>query len=295
MSSTDTFPDLPGFDRSLLPDVLLEFAVIGDTHYILDPEPYAVEFASVREWPERAQWALALAASLKTDFAVHLGDLAEENPSKPGHCEARRQALLQMERVGLAPHHVAGNMDIGDKPDSTMWSAWVTPETLGIFHEQFGRSWYSFDHGDLHFAIINSQILNSDLPAAAVQHAWLEADLATADGRRIFLFMHMPPFFVDEDEPDTGFYNSINEPARGWIAGLARQHRIELLFAGHTHFRAFNRIGPTRLYVARPPPPRAPVSTRPLPSARRPNRGATTSPNSASTWSGSGHKTRGFT
>ena len=64
MSNTDSFPDLPGFDRCLLPDALLEFVVIGDTHYILDPEPYAVEFGSVREWPERAQWALGLAASL---------------------------------------------------------------------------------------------------------------------------------------------------------------------------------------------------------------------------------------
>ena len=238
------------FDPSFLPPARCQFAVLGDTHYILDPEPYAVEFASVRQWPRRVQRALELVAAVGAEFTVHLGDLAEENPSKPGHAEARRRALAQIAAAGLEPYHVAGNMDIGDKPDPTMWSAWVTPQTLEPYHEQFGRSWYGFDHKGLHFAVLNSQILNSDLPEAAQQRQWLETDLATHSGQRLFLFMHMPPFFVDEDEPDTGFYNSIDEPARSWLTDLLRQHRVELLFAGHTHFRVFNRVGPTRLYVA---------------------------------------------
>ena len=60
----------------------------------------------------------------------------------------------------------------------------------------------------------------------------------------------MPPFFVDEEEPDKGFYNSLDEPGRSWLTGLIRQHRVELLLSGHTHFRVFNRIGDTRFFVA---------------------------------------------
>ena len=38
----------PTYDRSFLPVALFEFVVLGDTHFILDPEPYVVEFDLVR-------------------------------------------------------------------------------------------------------------------------------------------------------------------------------------------------------------------------------------------------------
>ena len=241
---------VPEFDRSCLPRALLEFVVMGDTHYILDPEPYAVEFGSVRQWPRRLEWALRLAAALEPEFVVHLGDLTEENPQKDGFAAARRAALAQMERCGIRPYHVAGNMDIGDKPDPAMWSDWVSASTLSAYHEQLGRSWYSFDRGGIHFVVLNSQIMNGPLAEAEEQRRWAQRDLAAHQGVPIFLFMHMPPFFVDLEEPDRGFYNSVDEPARSWLTELLRRHRVQLLFSGHTHFRAFNRVGPTRLLVA---------------------------------------------
>ena len=238
------------FDRSFLPRAQLEFVVVGDTHYILDPEPYAVEFVSVKQWPGRVEWALRLAAALEPEFVVHLGDLTEENPRKDGFTAARGEALAQLERCGIRPFHVAGNMDIGDKPDPAMWSEPVSAETLAAYHEQLGRSWYSFDRGGIHFVVLNSQIMNGPLAAAGEQKTWVERDLAAHHGKPVFLFMHMPPFFVDAEEPDRGFYNSVDEPARSWLTALLRRHRVQRLFAGHTHFRAFNRVGPTRLHVA---------------------------------------------
>ena len=247
---TDPDHTVPEFDRSFLPRAQLEFVVIGDTHYILDPEAYAVEFASVRQWPRRIEWALRLVAALDPDFVVHLGDLTEENPRKEGFAAARREALAQLERCGIRPYHVAGNMDIGDKPDATMWSEWVSAGTLASYHEQLGRSWYSFDRGGIHFVVLNSQIMNGPLAEAGEQRRWVRRDLEAHRGEPIFLFMHMPPFFVDPEEPDRGFYNSVDEPARSWITKLLRRHRVQWLFSGHTHFRAFNRAGATRLLVA---------------------------------------------
>jgi len=73
----------PTYDRSFLPVALFEFVVLGDTHFILDPEPYVVEFDLVRAWPQRGAWALRCVASLDADFVVHLGDLTEENAARP--------------------------------------------------------------------------------------------------------------------------------------------------------------------------------------------------------------------
>lgn len=249
MSSQTKKSVLPTFDRSFLPPVDFEFVVIGDTHYMLHPEAYAPEFDSARYWSQRAEWAIQLAAALEPAFVVHLGDLAQEYPEKPDFVRSRKEALAQIARYGLKPYHVAGNMDIGDKPDPTMPSEWVTPKTLHDYHDQFGRSWYSFDQHGIHGVVLNSQIMNSPLPEAAEQKQWLEADLAEHADKRIFIFMHMPPFFVDEHEPDQGFYNSIDEPTRSLLMKLLRQYKVEVLFSGHTHFTAFNRVNGTRLYV----------------------------------------------
>ena len=238
------------FDKSYLTAARFEFVVVSDSHFILDPEPYAIEFESVREWSQRAAWALKLAASLQSDFILHLGDLAEENPARENFLEVRSRARAQMQRDGIDPYWVAGNMDIGDKPDATMWTDWVSEQTLELWEKHHSKSWYSFDHGGVHFVVLNSQIINGSLPQAAEQHAWFEQDLDEHVGERIIAFLHMPPFFVDEDEPDKGFYNSLDEPGRRWLTGLMRQHRVELLFSGHTHFRVFNRIDDTRFYVA---------------------------------------------
>ena len=237
------------FDRHLLPPALFEFVVISDTHYILNPEPYAVEFGSVREWPDRVERALKHAAALEAEFTVHLGDLTEENPAKPEHPQARKNALEQIRKSGLQPKYVPGNMDIGDKPDATMFADWVSQETLDVYQRQIGPSWYSFDRHGIHFVVLNSQIMNGPLPAAAEQTSWLEADLDESCGKRIVLFMHLPPFFVDRNEPDRGFYNSLDEPARGWLLEQLETHGVELVFCGHTHFRVINRLGATQFRV----------------------------------------------
>lgn len=249
MSSTRKSRPPPVFDRSFLPDADFEFVVLGDTHYMFDPDAYVPQVNSAQFWSDRADQAIRLAAALEPAFSVHLGDLSQEFPGKPGFARARHEALMQFERHRLQPHHVAGNMDIGNKPDPTMPPEWVTPHSLAEYHRQFGRSWYSFDWNGVHCVVLNSEIMNGSLAEADEQRQWLESDLSEHTGQRIFIFMHMPPFFVDEHEPGTGSYNNIDEPARGWLLGLLREHKVELLFSAHTHFKAFNRIGGTRLFV----------------------------------------------
>ena len=242
------------FDRSYLPAADFEFVVIGDTHYILDPEIYASagdsqDVSYTRVWSARAGHALQLAAALEPDFVVHLGDLDQEFPGKDDFERSRQEALAQISSCGLQPHHVAGNMDIGDKPNSTVPAPWVRPEDIHLWHAQFGCSWYSFDHAGVHCIVLNTQIMNGPLPEAAEQRAWFDEDIATHSGRSIFLFLHMPPFAVDEDEPGLGSYNSLDEPVREWLLGAVRAHNIELMCSGHTHTAAYHRIGQTRFWI----------------------------------------------
>ncbi|MEM7034991.1 MAG: metallophosphoesterase, partial [Chloroflexota bacterium] len=236
------------FDRTFLPEALFEFVVMADTHYMLDPGERAVEFESRRQQTDRADYVLRQVADLEADFVVHLGDLVQEFPETDGFLQALQEALLQLKDCRVKPYHVAGNHDVGDKPDPTMPTAWVTPESLATHHEHFGRSWYSWDVQDCHFVVLNSQLLNSSLPDAEQQQIWLEEDLQRHQDRRLFLFLHLAPFLCFPQEPSLGHYDNIAPLARDWLLDLIRQYNVELLFSAHSHFAFYNRIDQTQHY-----------------------------------------------
>jgi len=237
------------FDRSLLPPARCEFLILSDTHYMLDVGDRPLEFESRRRQSDRAGTAFALAAALEPDFAVHLGDLVQEYPDTPDFAEALDQALEQLRASSLPVRYVAGNHDVGDKPDATMPTHPVDARALDLYHSRFGPSWYSFDRDDLHFAVVNSQILNTGLHQESQQRNWLEEDLRRHVGRRLFLFLHMPPFLWHPDEPHLGHYDNLGEPARTWLLDLVRQRRVEMLFAGHVHFPFYDQVANTRQVI----------------------------------------------
>jgi hypothetical protein len=242
------------FDTSRLEPAALEFVVVSDTHHILDPEMYAHEGDSVsaaltRDWSARAEAALGLATALETPLLFHVGDLTQEYPGHPRYDAGQRSSRERLVALGLQAHYVAGNMDIGDKPDPTSPAGWVEPEFLDAHETFYGRSYYSLSRGGVHFVALNSQIMNSALEAGERQRAWLEEDLTRHHGERVVVLLHIPPFVVDEDEPGLGAYDTLSEPARGWLLGLFRRHDVEAVFSGHIHFRTFNRLAGTRLHT----------------------------------------------
>lgn len=236
------------FDGSLMAPAEFEFVVLGDTHYMLDPGGRALEFESRRKQTVRADTALTLAASLRPDFLVHMGDLVQEYPETRRHREAIDEARAQLARLNVEVFHVAGNHDVGDKPDPTMPTRPVTAGSLKRYQGRFGPSWYSFDRLGCHFIVINSQILNTGLPESGSQRDWLERDLETHGQDRVFLYLHLPPFLERPDEPHLGNYDNIGQPDRRWILDLIHRNRVEVVCAAHLHFAFLNRIGSTRIY-----------------------------------------------
>ncbi len=190
------------FDLSHLEPAALEFVVVSDTHHILDPGMYAQQGDSVsadltRDWSARAEAALGLAKALETPLLFHVGDLTQEYPGHPRYDAGQRSSRERLAALGLQAHYVAGNMDIGDKPDPTSPAGWVEPAFLEAHETFYGRSFYSLSREGVHFVVLNSQIMNSGLEAAEQQRAWLDEDLARHDGARIVVLLHIPPFVVD--------------------------------------------------------------------------------------------------
>ena len=247
------------FNKSFLPKALFEFIIISDSHYMLDPGGASLEFDNRRKQSARREVALRMAAALAPKFVVHNGDMVQEYPDNVEQFyKSMDESLEQMRACGIAPYYVAGNHDIGDKPDPTAPSSHVSREVLDWYHRRFGKSWYSFDQGDCHFVVLNSQIMNSTLPDAAEQEAWVEKDLAEHAKKRLFVLLHMPPYLFDETESSMGHYDNLANPARTWLLDLVRVYKVEQLFAGHVHFAFFDHLAETRYAVLA-----SPVFTRP--------------------------------
>ena len=247
------------FNKSFLPKALFEFVVISDSHYMLDPGGSSLEFGNRRKQSVRREVALRMAAALTPKFMVHNGDMVQEYPDNlERFYKSIGESLEQMRACDVEPYYVAGNHDIGDKPDPTAPASHVSQEVLDWYHWRFGKSWYSFDQDDCHFVVLNSQIMNGTLPDAAEQVAWVKKDLAEHAKKRLFILLHMPPYLFDETEPSMGHYDNLANPARAWLLDLVRVYRVEMLLAGHVHFAFFDRLAETRYAVLA-----SPVFTRP--------------------------------
>lgn len=266
------------FDRRYLPPADHEFVVIADTHYMLDVGDAPLEFESRRKQTARAGVALALVAALDVENVVHLGDLNQEYPETPDFGRAQGEALEQIGNLGLAPHYAAGNHDVGDKPDPTMPTHDVTPETLARFHQRVGPSWKRVDVGPHRLLTLNSQILNTDLPAAADQRAWVEEQLSESIDGHTFLFFHLPLYLFDGTEQGYGHYDVIDEPDRSWLLDLIRKSAIDTVCAAHVHFAFVDQIGNTHYRVLPSPSFVRPGFSHLFTSAPPPERGRDDTP-----------------
>lgn len=236
-------------DRSNVDSPRFEFVVLADTHYVLPEKANTGEFETRRFQTARIGEALHLTRHLEPRFVLHLGDMVQEFPGTLDYPEALRQAKEQLDSAGLVLHHTAGNHDVGDKPDPTTAAPWTTPEFLDHYHEHIGPSWFSFDEDQVHFVVLNTSIMNSELTAAATQWEWLEADLAATTHPRTVVCFHIPAYVMSPNEPSLGHYDNVAEPARSRLLSLCEQHDVEVVFAGHSHFAFLNEHAGTRQYV----------------------------------------------
>jgi len=234
------------FDRSLLPDALAEIAILADTHHTRPDDPSTVEFASRKKQAARARHALDLAASLGTDDMVHLGDLIQDYPDGSDFAQSFAKVGKELRQRHPGLKLVAGNHDVGDKPDVRMPTHPTTASGLQVFHRIWGRSWYRFRVGEVAAYVLNTQIMNTTLAANRRQRAWFEKSLGQEKQKRLLLFIHLPLYLSAPDEPDIGHYDNLGEPDRTWLMRLIRRYRFESVFAGHVHYRFFDRIGRTR-------------------------------------------------
>ena len=169
------------------------FAVLGDCKSevsLVPPEPFRQIVRSIN--------------LLVPDFVVILGDFVKGDT----HPDLLGQAWEEFERVvrhlRMPYYLVVGNHDVQCRGGERM------------FRERFGPTYYSFDHGNSHFIVLNSEDMSEG------QLEWLKEDLRDSSAEHIFLFLHRPLWESDGD------WNRMIHP-------LLAEKGVRIVFAGHNH------------------------------------------------------------
>ncbi|MCZ4312187.1 metallophosphoesterase [Comamonadaceae bacterium G21597-S1] len=221
---------------------LFAFAVIADSH--LEPESPGMPAPRSNLRNRRVvDWLRTRAPR----FVLHLGDIVHPVPQAEPHDATLLLARQLFAGLPCPVLYTPGNHDIGDKNDDTAPAAAVAPQWLDGYGQVFGAPFQVHHAGGCVLLLINSPILGSGLPLEAAQKRWLQEQLGAAQGKRIFLATHYPPFLAQPQE-DTS-YDNMEHHARHWLLELLERHRVEAVFCGHVHNLFYNRFGATEIHA----------------------------------------------
>jgi hypothetical protein len=157
---------------------------------------------------------------LSPRFAVSLGDNVDDDLS----LYPRYVRLMSV--LGTPVHNVPGNHDLdrGARHDEG---------SLDTFKRFFGPAYYAFNHGRVHFVVLDDvRWQGGDYRAelGELQLRWLENDLEHVPrGRLVVLLMHMPVVsWIDRDAPKQLLAD------REELYAILRGRKV-LAVSGHTH------------------------------------------------------------
>lgn len=244
MTDSSTTDDGPAKD---LGEKLFTFFLYTDSH-VNQAEHESMSPHKVNKLANgRHRYVLNAINEVAPDFAIHMGDLVHPVPVMAIYADAAARFHEQVADLDCPLHVMPGNHDVGDKPIKWGPAEIVSDESLALWEKHFGPHFHGFEHGGCRFLLLNAQIINSGLEAETAQRDWLEQELAAADGQRVFIFIHYPPFVFSPDELE--YYDNIAEPGRSWLLGLFEKHRVEAVFSGHVHNFWYHRHRSTQCYV----------------------------------------------
>ena len=154
-------------------------------------------------------------ARLNPDFVVTVGDQIEGYTDDMVRANAEWDTIVAfLDGLDCPVYLTAGNHDI--------WS----DDSEKIYRDRTGYSpYYSFDHGNAHFVVLDNSRLESWSDVGPEQLQWLRADLdAASDAEHVFVFAHKPLWTQT-------LALGLNDPLHDILAA----HAVDVHFTGHVH------------------------------------------------------------
>jgi len=174
----------------------------------------------------------------RPDLVINSGDLAYDAQTNRDDLEF---AKTLHDALPVACRHLPGNHDVGDNPNAVgpAPSQPVTEQDRQTFLAICGEDRWRFDAAGWCFIGLNSLVMNTGLASEAEQFDWLAAQLATAGGRAVALFLHKPLFLNAPDDPElaASALRYLPVAPRSRLIDMLRAVDLRLIASGHIHQR----------------------------------------------------------
>jgi hypothetical protein len=199
------------FQTTVKNDSAFSFAVMGDTFtWVPDFERKRI-FDCV--WAERP------------NLALHVGDVVPDG---------RKKKLWPMEWLlpaGELMSHIPVYVAIGNHEKDANWfydyMSYPKPENF-----------YSFDYGNAHFAILDSN-KRGEIAPSGKQYKWLDKDLKESKATWKFVFLHHTAYSSDDDDYGDTWKtkaSTLGDLQARKLVPLFEKHRVNIVWSGHIHF-----------------------------------------------------------
>lgn len=163
---------------------------------------------------------------LNLEFVIKPGDHTEEGSSEKSWSKFFESMYPLSSQIPYYP--ALGNHK---RNNELYYKAFYLPTGGG----DYSKRWYSFDYGNSHFIILDSNILENT-PLFQEQNKWLENDLENSKDKTFIFVVFHHPFWTTATE-----YGSMNENlAEGhyntkyWLP-LFKKYGVDVVINGHIH------------------------------------------------------------
>ena len=174
----------------------------------------------------------------RPDLVIDSGDMAFDAPGSPDDLEFARSLH---DALPVPCRYLPGNHDIGDNPTQAgpPPSHPVNEKDRQAYLAAFGDDCWRFEAAGWCFVGLNSLVMNSGLLAEGEQFDWLAAELASARGKPVALFLHKPLYLDAPDDPElaASAIRYVPPAPRRRLLEMLRGVDLRLVASGHVHQR----------------------------------------------------------
>jgi hypothetical protein len=196
----------------------------------LPSDPTPLVFGVIGDWGQGSSAYSDIAARIDAadpPLLFTVGDNAYQNGTQSdwdnNALSAYKNALKRMLFFPSLGNHDLNSVGAGNWQNSVEIKMFKHPRNAPAGQAE---RYYSFDHGDAHFVV-----LDSNAALDPTQRAWLQTDLANNTRRWTFAFFHHPHYSCASGLFSFGSYEEIRA---NWQP-LFEQYGVDIVFTGHDH------------------------------------------------------------
>lgn len=207
---------------------------IGDSGY---PEPAIIAAGWERDGDAVRDAYIAHNGAATADVWLLLGDNAYTFATDVDYQAALFEQYPGFVRT-VAPWACLGNHEGFSANGLTQSGPYYDVFTLPTGGEAGGvasgtESYYSFDHGNIHFVVLDAEDSILNVPARNAMLSWLEADLAATSADWLIAFWHQPPYskaFLHDSDVEA---NEVQ--IREYAVPILEDYGVDMVLGGHSH------------------------------------------------------------